>query len=630
MNIVLKKAVDLFFPNTSLLYVFYEAIANSVDARATDIYININIPKFSEPDKLTISIKDNGDGFTDESFERFKNVLDAIDKYHKGIGRLVFLQYFKKVDITSIFENKCRNFSFSNTFSGENNITDIDNADNYTKLTFSGYLKSKINSYDYLRPATLSEMILTHFYPLFYQMKNENKKLKIKIELLTEEENTEKQFFSSEAELDISAIPQLKEKNKVADGYLFDKYKLLYSIEKDLLAETSIISALCSDGRTIPVEVISKKEFPKNGYKFVFLLNSDIFDGKTNSDRESLDIDETELRQAKITFSKMVASVIKEELPELEENNTKIKKQLSQTYPHLIGYFENETIGCVDRNILIEDAQAKFLKSQKEILESSSLSDEQYFKSLDVASRVLTEYILYRTKIINKLKNITVENKEADIHNALVPQKQKFENKVISELYKNNIWILDDKFMSFSKVLSDYELESIYNEIHVKGSLVYDEKQKGKEYGRPDITIIFSNSPDCTERIDVVIVELKRLGIELAKNEEVISQIKQRARRLMEFYPNKIQRIWFYGIVDFNKEFRTSLIESHYQKLFSSGEIFYNKERVMINPDTEELKDIDVYIMEYKTVLADAEKRNSVFLRILKDTIQNTLKDVKS
>lgn len=57
----------------------------------------------------------------------------------------------------------------------------------------------------------------------------------------------------------------------------------------------------------------------------------------------------------------------------------------------------------------------------------------------------------------------------------------------------------------------------------------------------------------------MVIIELKKRGIKLSKTEEVISQLKQRATKLMNYYPNRIQRIWFYGIVEFNDEFKLSL-----------------------------------------------------------------------
>ena len=125
--------------------------------------------------------------------------------------------------------------------------------------------------------------------------------------------------------------------------------------------------------------------------------------------------------------------------------------------------------------------------------------------------------------------------------------------------------------------------------------------------------------------IDVVIIEFKKLELGLAKKEEVISQLRQRARRLLSVYPEKIQRIWFYGVVDFDKEFIATLIEDEFIKLFSTGEVYYKAQKISINPDNPENSKIaDIYILSYKTMLDDAESRNSTFLNILKKSIKET------
>ena len=59
MKINIKQAVKLFFANPSLEMVYFEAIANSIDADATDIQIQISIKGFNKPDTLVIKIMDN-------------------------------------------------------------------------------------------------------------------------------------------------------------------------------------------------------------------------------------------------------------------------------------------------------------------------------------------------------------------------------------------------------------------------------------------------------------------------------------------------------------------------------------------------------------------------------------------
>ena len=63
MRVNTKQAVRLFFQNPSLIQVFKEAVANSLDANANQIDINIFIDSFDKQETLRIEIIDNGEGF---------------------------------------------------------------------------------------------------------------------------------------------------------------------------------------------------------------------------------------------------------------------------------------------------------------------------------------------------------------------------------------------------------------------------------------------------------------------------------------------------------------------------------------------------------------------------------------
>ena len=80
MDIETAGAIRLFFPNPSLTLVYFEALANALDAGATDVSIDIDVQAFDKPDTLKITVSDNGDGFTDENFERFRKLLRMVFK----------------------------------------------------------------------------------------------------------------------------------------------------------------------------------------------------------------------------------------------------------------------------------------------------------------------------------------------------------------------------------------------------------------------------------------------------------------------------------------------------------------------------------------------------------------------
>lgn len=512
MKVNISNAVKLFFPNPSLEMVYFEAVANAIDANADTIEIKIDIDSYSKPDTLKIEIKDNGDGFDDKNFEKFTKLLEIEEQDHKGIGRLVFLNYFGEVDISSAYENKQRKFLFTGSFDGENELLDIDEDLHETTLIFKGYRRERIKSYDYLKPESIRKSLLLHFFPLFYSLKVQDKELKINISLNTLESNPDHQFFSDHKEVLISQIPNLDEVTFNADGLdLYEKLTLFYTV-KENVENQSLITAICVDNRTIPVDILAKDAVPA-GYEIIFLLYSNLFTGKVNSSRQELAMEESEVKTLKKLFGDQVAKILKEQIPKIQERNQQVTESLKERFPHLTGYFEEESVGLIDRNQSLEIAQKRFFNAQKEILDSTSLSDDQFMKSLEISSRLLTEYILYRNIIINKLKSIDKSSSEADIHNIIVPQRNIFKkDNLMRDIYSNNAWLLDDKYMSYTTILSEQDMDRLIKEILLEGESVE------KDDTRPDIALVFSADPNETDsKLDVVIVELKKLGLGLAK-----------------------------------------------------------------------------------------------------------------
>ena len=620
LNINIGNAANLFFSNSSLESVYFEAVANSIDANATKIWINITIGDFTDVSSFELEISDNGDGFNEKNFYKFSNLLEVDEKTHRGVGRLVFLQYFDKIVINSSYGNKIRNFTFNNIFYGNSSFSTGKKV-NKTTLLFSDYNKAKIKEYKYLIPENIKQSLLQYFFPKFYKFKCDKRPLEIIISLSTNKPNKNYNFFSSSSTLNVFTIPELIEEDCDEQSIdLFANFKLLYSV-KQIFENTTLITAICTDGRTIAEDIISKNTLPY-GYEMIFLLFSDYFSGKTNVSRDVLELDEDSTKKIKKMFSNKISEILNKLIPEIQEQNTKLGNELNEKYPHLQGYFEKDTIGLIERDNTIEIAQKKFLKDQKDILEATTLDDIRYEKYLEVSSRLLAEYVLYRNLIINKLKKIDKNKDEEEIHNLIVPKNKTFQNDNFMEtIFTNNAWLLDDKYMSYTTILSDIKIREIYNTIGIH-------EENKNENKRPDITIIFSNNPDKTTKVDAVIVELKKLGLNLERKEYLISQLRQKARILLSHYPDKIQRIWFYGIVDIDPDLKISLLEDDYIELFSIGSLFYKEQTIIINDDPNNKIPWGLFIQSYESFVSDAETRNSTFLKILKEGIKRTNKNL--
>ncbi|MGN0496611.1 MAG: hypothetical protein ACI4GW_10330 [Lachnospiraceae bacterium] len=124
--------------------------------------------------------------------------------------------------------------------------------------------------------------------------------------------------------------------------------------------------------------------------------------------------------------------------------------------------------------------------------------------------------------------------------------------------------------------------------------------------------------------LDVVVVELKRLGITPEQNSIVEFQLDTRTQRLADYYGRRIQRMWFYGIVEFSEKYRMHLINNGYSPLFSNGSVFFKSKPVYM--DLEKLSSVvqNSYIMDFKALAEDANSRNETFLKILKHQFENS------
>lgn len=614
MEIETSSAIKLFFPNPSLALVFFEAIANSLDAGANHIEIDISIQSFSLPSSLNIKIKDNGNGFTDESFERFKKLMKPRDSFHKGIGRLVFLDYFSSIEINSQWNNATRHFIYNKDFDGNSELSDADKGqEQKTELSFTGFIKDKVKSYDDLRPQSLKERIIAHFLLTFNDIKKSGNDFGIKITLDVADENSQKDFFSTSVEISVKDLPEMQSV-EIAKNELdaFSTITAHYYVN-DSYSGRNLLTAISIDGRTIPVSLVQPASIPV-GCSAVFIFSSEMFFGCADSSRQKLVLPETVPESALYSLLKReIGKILSAKIPKISEYNEKAKIRFEEKFPHLLGYIDYDVVGLIDGDEALNTAQERLFKQQKEILQCEHLSDSLYEKSLDASSRTLTEYILYREKIISKLKSMTGDNSEDEIHNLIVPKRKNYhQDSIVSGIYENNAWLLDDKFMTFRTILSEKRMDEIINHI-----LLSDEVDG--EAGRPDIAMIFSADPKEEKPVDVVVVEIKKITDDEKENQYSINQLIKRATKLAK-YCNNIQRIWYYAVVNVNDEFAETLQIQKWAPLYSKGRVFYQEFQA---PKAGGLfVPTPIFVLSFDAIVSDAEARNHTFLEILRSSIK--------
>ena len=611
MDIETSGAIRLFFPNPSLALVYFEALANALDASATDVSIDIDVQAYDKPDTLKITVTDNGDGFTEENFDRFKTLLKPRDKFHKGIGRLVFLNYFDRVEVVSTRDKWQRKFVFKEGFDGNAPLQEIEQAqDAKTTLTFTGFTGARVKSYDDLKPDAIKPLLIEQFLPTLDARKRDDKAFKISISLKTIESNAQKEFFPHEVAITPDELPSMT-KIAIQDDSLdaFSTIDMHYHVEP-VSGKGSLLIAFSIDGRTIPVSLISPSSFPA-GYLGVFLFESEMFHSNADSSRQKLVLPEG-LPVASLyrVLRREVGKVLADKIPQITEKNKKVKETFEEKFPHLLGYFEDDTVGLIERDDALDVAQQRFFQAQKQVLQCEMLTDAAYEKSLELSSRTLTEYILYREKIIGRMKAMTADNAEADIHNLIVPRFKEFSQDTLSsEIYQNNAWLLDDKFMVFRTILSEKSMNVVINAIRLDDESVGDT-------GRPDIAMIFSANPSDAAPVDVVVVEIKKKTDEEKDNFYAVNQLLDRAVKLVAYCPN-IQRVWYYAIMNINDATAIRLRQFKWTPFFSKGKVYY-QEFDTPHPDGRIIP-TPTFVVSFDAIVADAERRNHTFLEILRN-----------
>lgn len=603
----LKQAVLHWYKKSSYDMVYTEAVANALDADATEISIRFKASKLSDESSFYLEIQDNGVGFTDERYAQFSSLMNVQenDICHRGLGRLVYLFYFNNVHIKSFLPTKTRDFDFSG------NIQDVHDAEVENKSTgsiivFKDYRLSKLKDIDYADPQWIACKLLHKFISRLNEAKCAGKHITINISSSIGE--TQKN-----AQIDSNNIPKFEEYPYISQYTTDGEMMLLYSIRPCPIEESSVVTALSIDARDEEISLFAE---PILGYDMIFVLKSTSFDGGIDDQRMEIELKHTDKQKIQTELIAKIREIVNISIPSVEIKRGQILQKLVNKYPHLQGYFDEDAITVFDEKEILQIAQNKFAKAQMELMTKTKLSTDDYTRSMELSGRLLTQYILFRQFILNKLQDVTLNDNEDVIHNILVPRYNEYSGDTMpNDLFSCNLWVLDDKFMTYRNVLSEKETAQLIK-------ILAGDEIKNSE--RPDIAVIFSANPNSVSKVDVVIIELKKKGLKPGDNMKVEYQLEQRARALYPYYKDKIQTMWLYGICEMTEEYEAHLDSAGYSPLYSKGKIFYSTHPITVSLRPEKITvPANRYVLDYNALVNDATDRNSAFLNLIK-SVANT------
>jgi len=573
--------------------VAYEAITNSIHANADRVVVSVNSLNSDYDDVESqfvteIKVDDNGHGFKSDdldSFQIYKSRHKKLQFGAKGVGRFLFLKLFENVNILSL--GKEIKFNIKDDVVISNIDKNVEGTSLYITTPKDGY---QVKKEEFVRGIRL------HFLPLFKLINSSNNQKVVSIVVNFDGINY--------ATIKSNEIPDFTEQNFNIGDHTF---KISYLLnDSDYKSDDG---AYCADGRLVCFnsQLETNKRFKAfKGINFFYLLSSSYFDENLNDERDQLTINAKRKSQLNLLSAlswEDIHDSLGEKIKEIclahginiaEQSDEYLRKAVDKA-PFLSNYFKQNQLMLSDEDLL-KKAQKEFDADKDKIRsEDSKLSSSQKKILLNrVVQAELAEYVFDRQKTIDRLKTLESNNAlEKEIHDLFVKRFTQNDN---SDYRSNNLWLFDDRFMSYDKVFSDKQIKAIFPELH-------------SQLDQPDILTLTSNTFEKNDITDVVIIELKRPE---AQNDVAIaeSELLKYSRYTRASDSSNI-RIWTYAFISFDEEADLALDDKSYNKIpVQNGWPIRYKYHERLNTI--------INFIDYKALASDAQTRNNTFLNILK------------
>ncbi len=631
-NIVKNLGKDIKF-----LQPLYESIANSLEANATNIEIEIlHDNPFEEvtPKMIGFVIKDNGEGFDSKNRNAFMELWtnNKITLGCKGSGRFTWLKVFENIDIESHIKDEQKKvfIPFSLGFE-EKDMSVIESTieQNSTIIKFTNVTSAYYNNVsdnrlrlDTRYNADIDEILASvkeYLLIKLFLLKQRGKQFSITLKL---DENI--RVINSDS------IPKLENcEFNIYSDITKENYKFnLYYIFKENSKNSKKVY-FCANGRAI-LEIdddsLGFSAGLPNKDSFIMLLCSDYLNDKDNDGRSELTA-LTGKKQAtidvpllisdlKFEMKKHMHQIILDKYPQLLELNKKEEEKAINKAPYLSDIIKENSDILKSESSLLKEAKKEFnakkesvVNKFEKLLSDRSIDPTEYNKSISELSSIalseLGEYIFYRENIIKALKIAVEENIENEkfYHDIFMPMKTSSSEEDENKHLLSNIWLLDDKFMTYSYAASDKTVNQIRDEIEEKNN------NKFKTSHRPDLSIFF-NKIDGSKNL--VMVEFKSPNADLDEKNKALSELPDDIAIVKKNIPS-VETVWSYIVTTIDESFEFSIENSEsFTQLFSTEEQSKAYYRYLPRANAH------VFIIDLRTIVSDSSNRNKTFLDILK------------
>lgn len=585
--------------------VIREAVTNSIHAGANDISVDFCFKKqpglFGNEirnvlDRITIS--DNGEGFTQDNLNYFDEICTGHkdDIGGKGVGRLAFLKYANHVDIRSQLPDHLITFRYTPDFKLEDVMKSVASGKLETTITLSE-LKEKINT----QVTKLVNSMCDDLRLLLFLKKQAGQTISITFTHNSQQPFPDKIVFSAEQ------IEALKTRSFELNGETFNCY-----LFREETPSKGIVAMLCADELCVEEYHISKRF---DICRYLISITSAYLNRSSNIERQRLEIPKVIADAdfvSPISRDVLMSRIHEECLALINETAdgdicafkaTNIKR-LQKYYPYIDMSSLNGDAAMLDADEIVKTYRAQQARREDQLVEDLTNGRKVNFDDIShLASDDLARFIVHRALVTDSLARMPRESAEHALHNAIL--KKQSDGRDIRE---NNVWLVDDKFLSYSNIYSDETLAKIVREI--------GDETESQQQRRPDVAAFFSKDNEGRPN-KLVIIEFKKPGADIFENNKALLQCRLYANELVARIKT-VREVFAFSIVEIDDEFYKDMKRTGFKDVFSLSErVVYDDFVIGADDDIP----LHLYVMPALSLITDAQARNRVFEEVLRFNI---------
>lgn len=589
--------------------------------------------------RCTISLEDNGEGFTEINTECFdeldkKNTEKERFNFHPlGQGRLAIIYFTDKAEYETVFRNsdgelKKKSFPYPKEEDGLFSLLDFtesssDVPDTYTLLKVElekPNTLSRANTFykKYGKATDFKHWLVSTFFPVIVA----NEDLTIKIELNGESETVNRSSIVSETKT-IPFKMSIEGEDKDFTLWLVKGSEALKG-ENPIVCFARNLRAELENGRLL--YTLDNKE----GY--LLYLTSDYFDEHVDTKGEKIELSEEVVTGINDKTTQQLDEFFKDTIERNQKATLANLRTFKKKYPSLEMFIPDRnfdgTKTIVDEDALVKTAidtkgryEKKFWSKMSKPYSEASNNDEAPYDESDDCQKLINSslhiYVKHRERVLERLFEMI---KPYDEEGNLKPE---LESDVQELLFKrgtlidtsndtnhlHNLWILDDKFTTFSSTL--------------KGKSTKPGQEQSDIY-------IWADDPQSVKQ--VLILELKsttQAHNAGNKEEGMIAQVKRYASDVY----NKPQKIlnWdddmadvqYQGVIlarkaDISKELTSPNVGGGFRRIPFLKDSYYKEDEFFPTGKPEDRVPIRVELYSFEDIYKLASSRNEVFFRLLR------------